>query len=175
MTIRDTGVAPPELSGLRFTGQGHRSATLQIASNDPASPSTVSLSGTGGSLPQGPQGATGATGGEGPRGHAGQVELVTCKTSTKVVKGHRRTVRKCTTKLVTGPVKFTTSRAERGATVSRGGVDHATGVAIPTGTGRWQIVLTHRLRELWPGRYTPTLRARHGQGRIVERRRITIT
>jgi hypothetical protein len=39
--------------------QGARSATLVIASNDPAGPASVQLSGTGGQLPTGPQGATG--------------------------------------------------------------------------------------------------------------------
>jgi hypothetical protein len=65
-----------------FTPQapGARTATLQIASNDPASPLTVALSGTGGAPVQsqsgqtgatGPRGATGATGPAGPKGATG--------------------------------------------------------------------------------------------------------
>ena len=50
--------------GVSFAPQapGNRTARLQIASNDPNSPASVPLSGTGGQLPQGPPGATGATG-----------------------------------------------------------------------------------------------------------------
>ena len=47
---------------------GARSATLEIASNDPNGPATVALSGTGGQLPQGPTGASGATGATGASG-----------------------------------------------------------------------------------------------------------
>jgi hypothetical protein len=43
--------------------QGARTATLSIASNDPASPASVTLSGAGGQLQQGPTGAPGETGG----------------------------------------------------------------------------------------------------------------
>lgn len=52
-------------------GQGSSSATLQIESNDPASPASVILAGTGGPLPTGPAGPTGATGATGPAGPAG--------------------------------------------------------------------------------------------------------
>jgi hypothetical protein len=62
-----------------------------------------------------------------------------------------------------------------GASVSRAGITYATGLAIPTGTDRWQLMLTHHLRKLRPGRYTLTLRSRHGGRRILERTPITIT
>ena len=52
-------------------GQGSRSATLQITSNDPAGPAIVDLSGTGGPLPQGPPGPTGPPGTTGPAGASG--------------------------------------------------------------------------------------------------------
>ena len=54
--------------------QGARSATLLVTSNDPASPTAVALTGTGGPLPQGapgPQGATGPQGETGPQGGTG--------------------------------------------------------------------------------------------------------
>ena len=51
--------------------QGVRSATLQIASNDPNGPASVSLSGMGGQLPQGATGPTGPTGPPGPTGRPG--------------------------------------------------------------------------------------------------------
>ena len=62
-----------------------------------------------------------------------------------------------------------------GPSVSRAGITYTTGLAIPTGTDRWQLMLTRHLRKLRPGRYTLTLRSRHGRHRILERRPITIT
>lgn len=64
---------------VRFDPQatGERTATLEIASNAPGSPSLVALSGTGGALPQGPQGTQGSqgtkglTGAQGPGGSQG--------------------------------------------------------------------------------------------------------
>jgi hypothetical protein len=152
-------------------GQGSRSATLQIASNDPNSPATVTLSGTGGELPQGPPGQTGATGQtglQGAAGRAGKIELVTCK---PVKKSKRR---KCTTKLVSSPVKFTTGTAQASVRVSRAGVLYATGYTVSTARGSWQLVLTRR-RDLQPGRYTLTLRTRHGHRWDTERRSITLS
>ena len=173
--------------------QGPSAATLQIASNDANSPASVTLSGTGGQLPQGPTGATGttgqtgatgaigatgATGAIGPRGPAGKIELVVCHKVTKTVtaNGHKRrvTVQKCTTRLVSGTVKFTIDGGDLRATVSRAGVTYATGFAIPTGTGLWQLMLNHQIHRLRPGHYTLTLRTRHGKERI-QRRQITIT
>lgn len=166
--------------------QGPRSASLQIASNGPSSPASVPVSGTGGQLPQGPPGQngaagatgqtgaagqTGAVGRTGPQGEAGKIELVVCKK----VKKHARTVQQCTSKLVSGPVKFTVESNDLTATVSRAGDTYATGLAIPTGTGRWQLMLTPQLRRLRPGRYMLTLMSRHGDHGIVARRPITIT
>jgi hypothetical protein len=53
---------------------GSRSATLVVKSNDPLSPATVALSGTGSAPvagPQGPAGPQGATGPTGPQGQTG--------------------------------------------------------------------------------------------------------
>jgi Cep192 domain 4 len=157
-------------------GTGTRTATLQIASNDPDSPASVALSGTGGQLPSGPQGATG------PQGPAGQIELVTCKTITvKVVKkihGKRRTVsvkrQSCSAKLVSGPVKFTTSGAVVHATISRGRIVYATGTSSSVGAGRSQLVLTER-RPLRPGRYALSLRTRRAGRWITRQVQITVT
>lgn len=185
--------------GVNFAPQapGNRTARLQIASNDPNSPASVPLAGTGGQLPQGPPGATGATGltgatgAHGPQGPAGQngapgaqgpagkIELVVCHKTTKGMtthgKKHTRTVQKCTTRLVSGPVKFVIDSDDLGASVSRAGATYATGVAIPVAADSWQLVLTRHLHRLRPGRYTVTLRSRHGARRILERRPITIT
>ena len=85
----------------------------------------------------------------------------TTKTTTKNGKKHKTTVQHCTTKLVSGTVKFTIN-SNISAAVPRGGVTYATGLAIPTGTDRWQLILTHHQHTLRPGRYTLTLKRRHG-------------
>ncbi len=196
LTITDTGTGPLQVSSLTFAGadsqdflissngcmgqvaagasctldvsfapqgQGARSASLQIASNAQGSPASVPLSGTGGSLPQGPQGP----GRDRPGGQSWQIELVVCQK----VKKHGKTTQHCTAKLVTGPVKFTTARDTDSATVARAGVTYASGIAIRTGAGRWQLVLRDR-RVLRAGRYTLTLRSGH---RVTERRSIVIS
>jgi hypothetical protein len=87
---------------------------------------------------------------------------VTCKTITvtvtKTVHGKRKKVKvkkqRCTTKTVTGPVKFTTSVAR--AVLSRGRVTYATGIAtINTKHPQLALTTTHKLRA---GTYTLTLR-----------------
>jgi hypothetical protein len=170
--------------GFAPQAQGARSASLLIASNDPNGTASVTLSGTGGQLPQGPPaqtgrtGATGATGATGLQGPVGKIELVVCHKVTKrtTTKGHRHktTVQTCSTRLVSGTVKFTIDSGDLGASVSRARRVYATGVALPTGPGRWQLMLTRHIRHLRSGRYTLTLRTLHGQ-RIVQHTAITIT
>ena len=72
---------------VRFTpqGTGARSASLLVTSNDPASPSTVSVSGTGAALPQGttgPQGAPGPRGPAGPQGPIGPSGKILCRNTS---------------------------------------------------------------------------------------------
>jgi hypothetical protein len=95
----------------------------------------------------GAQGPAGPEGAQGPAGPAGKVELVTCKT----VKGKQH----CTTKLVSGTVKFTATGSTAQATLSRHGVVFASGSARTTG-GRMSLRLVP-LRLLPPGKYTLTL------------------
>ena len=124
----------------------------------------------------------GATGPRGPQGPAGKIELVVCTTVTKTITkgtGRKRhnvkvTQQKCTTKLVSGTVKFTTGSANIRATVSRAGVVYATWLALSIGAGRWQLVLNDR-RTLRPGRYRLTLRSRHNGRWVIDRRSITVT
>jgi len=97
--------------------------------------------------PTGQKGAPGPTGAQGPAGPAGKVELVTCK---KVAKKQ-----KCTAKLISGTVSFTTSGAPAHATVSRHGMVYAAGTAR-TATGRMSLRLLP-VRLLQPGKYTLTL------------------
>lgn len=183
--------------------QGARSASLQIASNDPDSPASVPLSGTGSQLPQGPPGQTGATGATGaagatgatgavggigatgatgPQGPAGKVELITCHTVTKTVikkvggkrRKVRQTQRKCTGRLVSGTISFTIGGATDRATISRGRTVYARGASVSMGRGRSQLLLSD-LRRLRRGRYMLTLTARHGHRLTVARRTITIS
>jgi Collagen triple helix repeat (20 copies) len=119
---------------------------------------------TGTTGPAGEKGATGATGARGPaglagaQGPAGKVELVTCKT----VKGKHH----CTTKLVTGTVKFAATGSAAKATLSRRGVVFASGSALAT-RGRISLRLVP-LRLLRPGKYMLTLiRGSGGHKRII--------
>jgi hypothetical protein len=168
---------------------GARSATLEITSSDPSGPASVGLSGTGGTLPQGATSATGATGSSGaagvtgasgamgatgatgPRGSAGKIELVTCRSVTRRVKGRRRTVQVCTTKEVSGTMKFTATGAAVRATLSRGGTIIATGTAPASRSGDWQLRLSGA-RPLTAGRYTLALSSGSGAGAAT--RRVTI-
>jgi virginiamycin B lyase len=115
----------------------------------------------------GPQGLPGQRGLTGPQGPAGKIELVVCT----VQKNHKK---KCTTKLVSRVVKFTSTAGDVGASISRAGVIYATGLGIPTGHGHWQLVVTHRIRTLRSGRYTLTLRTLQGHRRIVQSTTIDI-
>jgi hypothetical protein len=117
---------------------------------------------------QGPTGPQGPTGKQGPQGLAGKVELVKCKT----VKRKHKTKQVCTTKLVTGPVKFTTAAADERAALSRRGVIYATGYARPThcGVQTWLLAA----RRLAHGRYTLALTTRRGRRQITTRTQVTI-
>jgi HYDIN/CFA65/VesB family protein/collagen triple helix repeat protein len=182
--------------------QGTRSATLDIQSNDYTnSPLAVPLSGSSGGLtqgpagptgpqgpagptgphgpagPTGPQGPAGPTGPQGPagptgrQGSPGKIELITCTTVIKKI--NHRNVQKCTGRLVSGTIKFTASPVRVRATLARGRLVYATGADVPMGRGRSQLLLTD-LRQLHPGRYTLTVRTRHGRRWTTRRRAITI-
>jgi Glycine rich protein/Abnormal spindle-like microcephaly-assoc'd, ASPM-SPD-2-Hydin len=157
---------------VRFAPQAQesRQATLQIASNDPASPASVPVAGTGGALPQGPPGTNGTngtngkTGATGRRGPAGEIELVTCKPVTKGKGKHKKTVQKCSTKLTSSPVKFTTAGDLIAAVLSRGDIVYAKGSAVRAGK-QTKLLLTplHTIRK---GSYALTLT--HGRNRQHE-------
>ena len=104
--------------------------------------------------PAGSQGPGGSQGPVGPQGPAGQLELVTCKSVTTGKGKHKQTVQRCTTKLTSAPVTFTTT-ASVAAVLSRGGVVYATGSAERSGVNA-KLLLTLR-RPLGNGRYTLTL------------------
>ena len=79
---------------------------------------------------------------------------------------------RCTTKLVTGPVTFTTTRPTTRATLTRAGLTYATGTAQTT-PGRSRLLLTQR-RTLRPGRYTLALTSHHGHHPTTTHQQITL-
>src|SRR6202034_2847669 len=98
------------------------------------------------------QGPAGPTGPAGKEGSAGKVEVVTCTKKGK--KQH------CTTKLVSGPVKFTSATSAAHATLSRRGAVLATGTVRKV---KGQIeFLSSNPRVLPRGRYTLTITRKAG-------------
>jgi hypothetical protein len=174
----------------RFTpsAAGARSATIDLTDNEPSA-STIELWGTGVPAnsgppgpagPQGPsgtQGVSGTQGASGPPGPAGQIELVLCTTvAQKTTKnGSKRIVRvrKCSTRLASGVVKFT-ANGVIAASVSRAHTVYATGDAVPRGPGRDRLVLNDK-RPLRPGRYTLTLQSLRNGRWTTHQTPITIT
>jgi hypothetical protein len=124
-------------------------------------------SGTNGS--QGEKGLPGVAGPAAPQGPAGKqgpagrVELVTC---TKV-KGTQR----CTTKLVSGPVKFATAAAR--AILSRHGHAYATGSALIE-RHQTKLALTP-LCSLTPGRYSLSLLTGTGKHKRIHTEAFTLS
>jgi streptogramin lyase len=120
--------------------------------------------------PSGPAGTNGANGAQGPagtagaQGPAGQVELVTCTPVTTGKGKHKKTVQRCTSKLTSSPVKFTTVGTAIAADLSRGKVLYATGSAIDSGR-QTRLLLSPR-RTIAKGSYTLTLT--HGRKRRSE-------
>jgi len=135
------------------------SALTVIAQNSGPTGATGSTGATG------PPGATGATGAAGPKGTAGQIDLVTCTTSTKTVDHKKKTVTKCTSRIVSSPATFTSDSDAR-ATLGRRGYVYATG-SVKGGR-----VLLRAARAVPAGRYTLTLV--RGRGRHARVRRLTV-
>jgi hypothetical protein len=115
--------------------------------------------------PLGAQGPAGPAGAQGPAGPAGKVELVTC---TK--KGKKK---KCTSKLVSGTVKFTATGASAHAMLSRHGKVYAAGTAR-VGHGRLSLRL-QPLRKLRAGHYTLTLILGSGRHETVRTESFTLS
>jgi hypothetical protein len=114
--------------------------------------------------PAGPAGTQGPAGPAGSQGPAGQVQLVTCTKKGK--KQH------CTTKLVSGTVKFTTTGKSARATLSRHGAVYAAGMARVT-HGRLSLRLTP-LRRLRSGHYTLTLIGGAGRHQTIRTESFTL-
>ena len=115
----------------------------------------------GGAGAQGPAGPTGA---QGPAGPAGKVELLTCEK----IKGKQH----CTTKLISGTVKFTAAGSAARATLSRNGVVFAAGTARLT-RGRMSLRLLP-VRRLRAGTYTLTLLSGAGRHERISTESFTL-
>ena len=118
--------------------------------------------------PAGPQGPAGPAGAQGPAGSPGKVELGDVQDDQK--KG--RKAQQCTTKLVSGTVKFTTAGASAHATLSRRGTVFAAGTARSE-RGKMSLRLAP-LRTLRPGRYTLTLISGAGRHRTIRSESFTL-
>jgi hypothetical protein len=130
-----------------------------------ATGSTGEKGSTGANGVEGPAGANGAAGPAGPAGPAGQIELVTCKKAGKK--------QKCTTKLVSGTVKFTATDSSAHATLSRHGAVYAAGTESSTSAGM-SLRLTP-LRKLRPGHYTLTLISGAGKHETIRSESFTLS
>lgn len=153
--------------GVRFapSASGERSAMLSVSSADPLSPLETPVSGSGSQLPPWPLGPEGPQGLPGKQGSAGEIELVTCTTIVRKVKGRKHLHMTCMTKLVTSPIKFTTVGSATAAVLSRGKVVYATGSVLGTGT-KTKLLLTPR-HNIAKGTYTLTLTHRHRRQREI--------
>jgi Divergent InlB B-repeat domain/Collagen triple helix repeat (20 copies)/NHL repeat len=114
----------------------------------------------------GAQGPAGPAGAQGPAGPAGKVELVTCKKAGKK--------RKCTTKLVSGTVTFTTAGTAAHATLSRRGVVYAAGTARHSTRGQMSLRLVP-VRRLLQGHYTLTLISGSGKHETIRSESFTLS
>jgi DNA-binding beta-propeller fold protein YncE len=124
--------------------------------------------GAGGATgPAGPAGPVGPAGPQGATGPAGKIQLVKC---TAVRQGGK-TIQKCTTRLVSGPVTFKAASAR--ATLARRGLVYASGTAVAAGRGHMSLRLIP-LRKLRPGRYTLTLIAGAGRHETIRRESFTL-
>jgi hypothetical protein len=113
----------------------------------------------------GPAGSAGPTGPTGPPGPAGKIELVTCKK----VRGKQ----KCTTKVVSGTISFTTASDALKATLSRHGRLTATGT-VRSVDGHTEFV-SNDSGVLSSGRYMLTITRKTGGHITTTHQTITIT
>jgi hypothetical protein len=152
--------------------EGPKGSTGSTGSTGPAGPtgpagSNGEKGANGANGAAGAQGPAGPAGAAGPAGPAGRVELVTCTKSGKK--------KKCTTKLVSGTVKFTatgSSASVAQATLSRHGAVYAAGTARSThGTMSLRLLPVRKLR---PGRYTLTLISGAGQHERIRSESFTL-
>jgi hypothetical protein len=143
---------------VRFAPQeaGTSTATLQIDGNIGAGSTTIALSGTGGSLPQGAsgkdvQGPAGPAGPQGERGPAGPAAVYECHPR----EGHGKFATACFVRIMPG------SPSVLKATLKRGGLIYATG-PVAGGAKHGKGLTLRATRVVTAGRYRLVLRSRDG-------------
>ena len=158
-------------------GAGGRSATLIVSSNDPSSPQTISLTGTGGSLPTGPSGSngtngtngttgangtTGPTGAIGPQGPPGPEAVYICRRR----RGNGFFPIACFVQIIG-------SRGEHvSATISRDGIIYASGhMTLTAAHGSFAPRSSRALRR---GRYVLTVTITRGKQHTVIHRLVVL-
>jgi hypothetical protein len=146
---------------------GTRAAALEIASDDPAGPSAVQLSGTGAQpSPAGGQSA-GTPGASGSSTHqtVGTVELFGCRTRTVRVHSGQETlthrVTSCGRRTLRPNARFVVTAIPTRATLARHGVVYASGAS------RHALLALQSTRPLAAGVYTLTLN--YGDHRTIVR------
>jgi hypothetical protein len=141
-------------------------ATTYVCNGSDGSNGSSGSNGSNGAA--GGQGPVGPAGTQGPAGAAGQVEVVTCNmVQQKGKKRSKKSVQQCTTKLVSGTVKFTATGMSASAMLSRHGVVYAAGIAR-VGRRHTSLRLTP-VRKLRAGRYTLTLTIGSGRHERIRR------
>jgi hypothetical protein len=172
-------------AGFTANGTGTRTATISLSDNE-ATTSTITLRGTGvapnsgpagangtdgangiagAAGPTGPTGAAGQTGATGTAGQTGKVELVLCKPGTLGKAKHRKTVQRCTARLTSSTLRFTTTVRPGRAVLYRNGIVYATGQALRSERHiRMLLVPVHRIH---PGTYTLELKGAYGTRKIA--------
>ena len=144
---------------VRFAPQapGTSTATLQIDGNMGAGSTTIALSGSGGSLPQGPsgaddKGAQGPAGPQGERGPTGPAAVYECHPR----EGHGKFATACFVHVAAG------SPSVLKATLRRGGAVYATGPVTSTGAEHGKGLTLRATRVVPAGRYRLVLVSRGG-------------
>jgi hypothetical protein len=150
----------PSATDIALSGTGVAANAGPTGPTGPAGPTgSNATNGTDGAAgtpgPAGSQGPAGTPGPAGPQGAAGQIELVSCKPVTTGSGKRKKTVQKCTAKLTSSPVKFTTAATSSAVVLARGKVIYATGSAERSGE-RTNLLLSTR-RRIEPGVYTLAL------------------
>jgi hypothetical protein len=182
-TVFGNGSGLSEQSGGVITEIGANS----VFGNSGADGTATSIVTTGVSGPAGAAGAAGANGANGAAGapgaagKAGEIELVTCKAVTETVtkrvhgkkKKVKKTVQKCTGKLESGTVKFTSTGTVVKASLVRGSSVFASGEAVWSPTDKTARLIGGLTigRKLAHGRYTLVVRS---GTRVLERRSVTV-
>ena len=150
-----------------FTGSGPSTSTASFTytASSPASPPASSPAGAPVSSPTATTPASAVAPTKSASGPAETIELETCAAVKRMVT--------CTGRMVAGPVRFRAGGTTVSATIARGRRVYASGQAWLL-YGRVRLLALSLRRPSTRGRYTLTLRARHGRRWTTVRESLTI-